>query len=129
MAAGSAAAVADYVSSTIEHRTAAAIAAATGVLGVAAGLTVTGILSLVARSPARDKTSVAIAVNAVTRTTGSAVGAAAAAAILTSAITIGPIPAESGFTDCFLMGAIASGAALLAAVRLPRRAPGGDHGA
>jgi hypothetical protein len=92
-------------------------------------LTVTGILSLVARSPALDKTSVAIAVNAVTRTTGSAVGAAAAAAILTSAIAIGPVPAESGFTDCFLMGAMASGAALLAAVLLPGRAPAGDQGA
>jgi MFS family permease len=129
MAAGSAAAVAGYVSLTIEHGTATAIAAATGVLGVAVGLTVTGILSLVARSPTLDKTSVAIAVNAVTRTTGSAVGAAAAAAILTSAIAIGPVPAESGFTGCFLMGAIASGAALLAAVLLPGRAPAGDHGA
>lgn len=43
-------------------------------------------------------------------------------AILTGALTIGPIPAESGFTDCFLMGAIASGSALLAAVPLPGRA-------
>jgi hypothetical protein len=86
------------------------------------------VLSSVGLRATRDKMPVT-AVNAVTRTTGSAVGAAAAAAILTSAIAIGPAPAESGFTDCFLMGAIASGAALLAAVLLPGRAPARDQGA
>ena len=126
MATGSAAAVAAYISLIAAHGTAAAIATATGVLGVAVGLTVTGILALVGRSATLDKTSVATAVNAVTRTTGTAVGAAAAAAILTSALTVGPVPAESGFTDCFLMGAIASGFALLASVLLPGRAAGRD---
>ena len=52
---------------------------------------------------------------------GSAVGAAASAAILTGAIATGPVPAESGFTDCFLMGAVASGAGVLASVLLPGR--------
>jgi predicted MFS family arabinose efflux permease len=122
MAAGSLAAIAGYVSLIAAHGTPGAIASATGALGVAVGLTVTGILALVGRSATLDKTSVATALNAVTRTTGTAVGAAAAAAILTGAMSAGPVPAESGFTDCFLMGAIASGFALAASVLLPGRA-------
>ena len=126
MAIGSAAAVAGYTALIAAHGTAVAIATATGAIGVAVGLTVTGILALVGRSATLDKTSVATAVNAVTRTTGTAVGAAAAAAVLTGALTVGPVPAESGFTDCFLMGAIASAFALLASVLLPGRAAGRD---
>ena len=121
MAAGSLAAVAGYVALAAAHGTAEAIALATGVLGIGLGFTVTGILTLVGRAATLDKTSVATAVNAVTRTTGSAVGSAAAAAIITGALTVGPLPAESGFTDCFTMGAIVSGVALLASVLLPGR--------
>jgi hypothetical protein len=123
---GSAVAIAGYTSLVVAHGTSAPIATATGLLGVAVGLTVTGILTLVGRSPSLDKTSVATAVNAVMRTTGTAVGSAAAAAIITGALAVGPvpIPAESGFEDCFLMGAIASGCALLASVLLPGRAAG-----
>lgn len=121
MAAGSVAATAGYRSLGVAHGTAAAIATGTGVLGIGIGLTVTGILCLVGRGATLDKTSVATAVNAVTRTTGSTVGSAAAAAIITGAVTIGPVPAESGFTDCFTMGVIASGCALLASVLLPGR--------
>jgi hypothetical protein len=69
-----------------------------------------------------DKTSIAVAINAIVRTTGTAVGAAASAAIITGAGLIGPFPAESGFNDAFLLGAIASGTALLASVLLPSRA-------
>jgi MFS family permease len=126
MASGSVAAVAGYLTLLAAHGSAAPIAIATGVLGVGLGLTVTGILALVGRAADIDKTSVAIAVNAVTRTTGSAVGTAAAAAIITGALTPRGIPAESGFTDCFLMGAIVSGCALLVSVFLPGRG-GGRH--
>jgi hypothetical protein len=121
MAAGSAAAIVGYLALLAEHAAPAAIATATGVLGVGVGLTVTAILSLIGRAADLDKTSAAVAVNAVTRTTGSAVGTAAAAAIITGALTPLGAPAESGFTDCFLMGAIVSGCALLASAFLPRR--------
>jgi MFS family permease len=122
MAAGSAAAVAGYAALVVAHGSGAAIAAATAALGTAVGLTLTGILSLVGRAAALDKTSVATAVNAVTRTTGLAVGATASAAILTGAVSAAGVPAESGFSDCFLMGALASGFALLASMLLPGRA-------
>jgi len=126
MAAGSVAGVAGYVSLIVAHGGEAEIAAATGVLGVSIGLTVTGILTIVARAASLDKTSIAVAINAIIRTTGTAVGAAASAAIITGAGLLGPFPAESGFTDACLFGAIASGAALLASILLPgpeREAP------
>jgi MFS family permease len=122
MGAGCTVAVAGYAALVVAHGSGAAIAAATGALGIAVGLTLTGILSLVGRAAALDKTSVATAVNAVTRTTGLAVGATASAAILTGAVSAAGVPAESGFSDCFLMGALASGFALLASVLLPGRA-------
>jgi MFS family permease len=122
MAAGSAVAVAGYAALVVAHGSGAEIAAAIGALGIALGLTLTGILSLVGRAAALDKTSVATAVNAVTRTTGLAVGATASAAMLTGAVSAAGVPAESGFSDCFLMGALASGFALLASVLLPGRA-------
>ena len=53
------------------------------------------------------------------RTSGVAIGTAATAAIITGAGLVGPLPAESGYTDAFVMGAIASGCALLAAALLP----------
>lgn len=120
MAAGALVAAAGYVALLVAHDSAGAIAAATGLLGVGVGLTVTGILSIVGRASVAEKTSAATAVNAVVRTTGTAVGSAAAAAIITGAL-VGPIPAESGFEDCFTMGAIASGVALLSSALLPGR--------
>jgi hypothetical protein len=96
------------------------IAAATGVLGIAVGLTITGLAAAVVPSAPIDETSVAAAVPNVVRTTGIAVAAAVSAAIITGAGLHGPVPAEAGFTRTFVAGAIAAGCALLAA-----RAPSG----
>jgi MFS family permease len=129
MATGAAAALAGYVSLGAAHGTAAQIAAATAALGVAVGLTITGIASVVVRRAAIDKTSVAAAVNGIIRTTGTAVGAAATAAIITGAGTAGPFPVEDAYTRSFVMGAIVSGIALLGAALLPgrpARAPAGS---
>jgi predicted MFS family arabinose efflux permease len=124
MAAGAVAALAAYVSLVVAHGSAAAIAGATGALGVAVGLTVTAIASVVVRGAGLDKTSVAVAVNAIVRTTGTAAGAATAA-VITASRAVGPVPAESGYTGSFAMGAIAAGCALLASALLPGRpAPG-----
>jgi MFS family permease len=125
MAAGALLAGAGYLALLVAHGSAAPIAAGTGVIGVGLGLTVTGILSIVGRASVAEKTSAATAVNAVVRTTGTAVGSAAAAAIITGAF-VGPLPlpAESGLEDCFTMGAIASGVALLSSALLPGRPRG-----
>ena len=121
VAVGCAVAVAAYGLLIAAHTTAAAIATATGALGVALGLTVTGIASVVVHSAPLDKTSVAAAVNGIVRTTGSAVGAAVTAAVITGAGLVGPMPAEAGFSRSFAVGAIASACALIASLLLPRR--------
>ena len=110
-----------YVSLAVAHESGGQIAAATGVLGIAVGLTITGIAAVVVPSAPIDKTSAAAAVPNVVRTTGIAVGAAVSAAIVTGAGLLGPVPAEAGFTRTFVAGAIAAGCALLAAALLPGR--------
>ena len=59
------------------------------------------------------------------RSIGGSVGAQIAAAILAgNAILGGRYPAESGFTDAFLMSAVAAVIALVATSMIPRPPPG-----
>jgi MFS family permease len=119
MAAGAAVGLVAYGSLILAHGSATQIAVATSAIGVAIGMTITGIASVVVHAAPMDKTSIAVAMNAIVRTTGLAVGTAATAAIITAAVTVGPLPAESGFTHAFALGAVASGCALLASALLP----------
>jgi MFS family permease len=121
MAIGAAAALAAYLLLIAAHDSAAPIATGAAGVGLAVGFCVTAIISVVARAAPLDKTSVAVAVHAVVRTSGIAIGTAATAAIITGAGLVGPLPAESGYTDAFVMGAIASGCALLTSALLPGR--------
>lgn len=121
MAVGSATALAAYLLLIAAHDSAAPIATGAAGVGLALGFTVTAIISVVARAAPLDKTSAAVAVHSVVRTSGIAVGTAATAAIITGAGLVGPLPAKSGYTDAFVMGAIASGCALLVSALLPGR--------
>lgn len=121
MAVGSTAALAAYLLLIAAHDSAGPIATGVAGIGLGIGFTVTAIISVVARAAPLDKASIAVAVHAVVRTSGVAIGTAATAAIITGAGLVGPVPAESGYTDAFVLGAIASGCALLAAALLPGR--------
>jgi MFS family permease len=121
MAVGSASALAAYLLLMAEHDAAAPIATGTAGLGLAVGFCVTAIISVVGRAAPLDNTSAAVAVHSVVRTSGIATGTAATAAIITGAGLVGPLPAESGYTDAFLLGAIASACALLASALLRGR--------
>ena len=85
------------------------------------GFTLTAIASIVVREASEDKTSIAAGVNGVLRQTGSAIAAAAAVAIITGSGTVGPFPAEVGYTRAFVVGAIACGVGVVAAALLPGR--------
>jgi MFS family permease len=121
LAAGALAALAAYLILIWEHGGATGIAIGLGALGVALGLAITGILATVVRAAPDAKTSAAASVQAVLRTTGSAVGAAAVAAIITGAGRIGPVPVEAGFTRALVMGAIVSACAVLVSALMPGR--------
>jgi predicted MFS family arabinose efflux permease len=121
MALGSAVGAGAYAYAVFAHDSARQIGLVTAGVGVTFGLTLTAIASVVVRTAGEDKTSIAAGVNSVVRTTGSAIAAAAAAALITGAGHVGPFPAESGFTRTFAMGAIACGFGVVVASLLPGR--------
>jgi MFS family permease len=121
MATGSAVGVAAYAFASLAHENAVQISLLTAGVGVTFGFTLTGIAAIVVRDASADKTSIAAGVNGVLRTTGSAIAAAAAVAIITGSGKIGPFPAEVGYTRAFVMGAIACGFGLVASALLPGR--------
>lgn len=121
VALGSVLGIAAFVSLTLAHSTAFALAAGSALLGLAWGFMLTGIYYVVIRSVSTDKTGVAIAVNVVIRNTAVAIGAQAAFAIVAAVELVDQFPAESGYTRAFVMGAAGAGVALLASALLPGR--------
>ena len=111
-----------YAALALWHDGVAEVAAANGLLGAGIGLSLAAIATLVVTSVEPSATSGSVGMNALIRTIGAALGAQMAAAIVTAAgLVEGLVPDESGFTDAFVLGAAASGAAVLAAMLLPSR--------
>ena len=109
-----------YASLALWHDGVAEVAAANGLLGAGIGLSIAGITTLVVTSVEPSATSGSVGINALIRTIGAALGAQMAAAIVTAAgLVQGLAPDESGFTGAFVLGAAASGVAVLAATLLP----------
>ena len=123
MAAGSAVGIVAYVAAVYAHGSAGEIVVLTSLIGVTFGVAFPAIASVVIRSPEQAATSIALGVNGVIRTTGTAIAAAAAAALITGAGLVGPFPAEAGYTRASAMGAIACACGLLASALLPGRRP------
>jgi hypothetical protein len=90
-------------------------------VGLAWGLILTGIASVVIRSAAPDSTSVAVAVTAVTRNTAVAIGAQVAFAIIAGADVAWTFPVESGYTWVFAMGGVGAALLMLTSTLMPDR--------
>ncbi len=121
VAVGSVLGISGYVSLALAHTTAFALATGSAVVGLAIGMIMTSIFAVVVQSAETDKTAIALAVNVIGRTTAVAIGAQVTFAIITQAGLVGPFPAESGYTQAFVMGAAGAGLALLASALLPGR--------
>jgi predicted MFS family arabinose efflux permease len=121
VASGSALGIAGYTSLALAHASPAALAIGSAALGLAWGLILTGIASVVVRSAAPDSTSVAVAVNAVTRNTAVAIGAQVAFAIIAGADVAGTFPAESGYTWVFGMGGVGAALLMVTSTLMPDR--------
>jgi MFS family permease len=119
VAAGAALGVAGYASLAVADASPATLAAGSAAVGLAWGFILTGIASVVVRSAPVRSTSVAVAVNAVTRNTAAAIGAQVAFAIIAAAETIGPFPVESAYTLVFTLGAGGAALLLLASASMP----------
>jgi MFS family permease len=89
-------------------------------LGIGLGFGLAAMATLVVQAVPQRQTGIATAVNMILRSVGGAIGAQAAAAILTGSAAAGGFPAESGYSAAFLMCAGAGVIAWLAAVAVPR---------
>jgi EmrB/QacA subfamily drug resistance transporter len=116
---GALAALAAYAWLAFEHSAPFHVYAASALLGIGVGCTLSAVANLVVESVAPDRTSVAVAVNNLMRTVGGAIGAQAAAAILAVDLGGGVVPAEAGFEAAFLVSAAAAAAALLLVATVP----------
>ena len=120
VASGAVAAAGAYGVLVLDHGSIAAVVAANTLLGFGIGLAFAALTNLVVRSVGEHRTSVFAATTAVSRSTGAALGAQVAAAIvITAGVVDTGFPAERGFTGAFVLGLIATLVALAATVAIP----------
>jgi predicted MFS family arabinose efflux permease/tetratricopeptide (TPR) repeat protein len=121
VAGGAALGIAGYTFLALTHPSPATLAIGSAAVGFAWGVILTGIASVVVRSAAPDSTSVAVAVNAVTRNTAVAIGAQVAFAIIAGADAARTFPVESAYTWVFAMGGLGAVLLLLTSALMPDR--------
>jgi MFS family permease len=96
------------------------IFAASALLGLGIGLAFAAMANLVVEAVPQESTGVASGINTIVRSVGAAIGAQAAAAILTASVSGGGPPAESGFVGAFLLSGAGALVALGATMLVPR---------
>ncbi len=96
------------------------VAISTAVFGLGLGLAYASMTSLIVQNVPREQTGAATGMNANIRTIGGSIGTALASSIITGHLQPTGLPAESGFTDTFLLLAAFSAAAVLLALAIPR---------
>jgi EmrB/QacA subfamily drug resistance transporter len=117
---GAVAAGAGYFWLAFLHDTKLDIYAGSTLLGLGIGLAFAAMANLVVEVVPQEQTGVASAINSIMRTIGGAVGAQAAAALVTAhTVAGGRFPAESGFTAAFFMSGAGAVVALLATAAIP----------
>jgi predicted MFS family arabinose efflux permease len=95
------------------------VAISTAVFGLGLGLAYASMTSLIVQSVPREQTGVATGMNANIRTIGGSIGTALSSSIITGHLQPTGLPAESGFTDTFLLLAAFSAVAVLLALAIP----------
>jgi EmrB/QacA subfamily drug resistance transporter len=95
------------------------VAISTAVFGLGLGLAYASMTSLIVQSVPREQTGVATGMNANIRTIGGSIGTALSSSIITGHLQSTGLPAESGFTDTFLLLAAFSAVAVLLALAIP----------
>jgi EmrB/QacA subfamily drug resistance transporter len=95
------------------------VALSTAVFGIGLGLAYASMTSLIVQNVPREQTGAATGMNANIRTIGGSIGTALASSIITGHIQPSGLPAESGFTDTFLLLAAFSAVAVLLALAIP----------
>jgi EmrB/QacA subfamily drug resistance transporter len=91
----------------------------TAIFGIGLGLAYASMTSLIVQNVPREQTGAATGMNANIRTIGGSIGTALASSIITGHLQTTGLPAESGFTDTFLLLAAFSAVAVLLALAIP----------
>ena len=88
--------------------------------GLGIGFAYASMANLVVESVPPEEVGVATGINTIMRTLGGALGAELVATLLTAKTIAGtPIPAEAAYTDAFVVAAVVSLLAMLAALAIP----------
>ena len=88
--------------------------------GLGIGFCYASMANLVVESVPPDNVTAATEINTIMRTLGGALGAELVATLLTAKTIAGtPVPAEAAYTDAFVVAAVASLLAMLAALAIP----------
>jgi len=121
---GAAFATASFAMLAIAHSEQWQIVVAVTLLGCGIGLSFASMANLIVEAVPQHQTGEATGMNTIMRTVGGAFGAQIAAAIVTDHIAAGSrYASESGFTEAFVIGAVAVTVALAAATLIPRPGP------
>jgi MFS family permease len=109
----------------VAHQQGWEIYVATTLLGAGLGLAFSAMSNLIVEAVPPAQTGIASGMNANIRTIGGSIGSGVMASIVTSGVVAGSLPAESGYVHGFLFLAVATGAAAVASLFIPRSHPGG----
>jgi EmrB/QacA subfamily drug resistance transporter len=103
----------------LAHHDKLAVAAAAGVFGIGLGLVYSAMVNLIVQSVPRHQTGAASGMNTNIRTIGASIGTAVVSSIVAAHPTAQGYPAESGFTESFLLLAAIAAAAVAVAFLVP----------
>ena len=121
---GTGSAAASFLFLSVAHSEQWQIVAAVFLLGFGIGMSFASMANLIVEAVPQHQTGEATGMNTIMRTVGGAFGAQIAAAIVTDHIAAGSrYASESGFTEAFVIGAVAVTVALAAATLIPRPGP------
>jgi EmrB/QacA subfamily drug resistance transporter len=110
------------LSLALAHDNRAVVSVTGAVFGIGLGLLYSSMINLIVQSVPRDQTGAASGMNTNIRTIGASIGTAVVSSVVTGHTTASGLPAESGYTEAFLLLAAASAAAFLVALLVPARA-------
>jgi EmrB/QacA subfamily drug resistance transporter len=94
---------------------------ASGILGLGIGFSFAAMANLIVEAVDQSQTGVATGINTIMRTIGGSLGGQIAASIVAGSVVASTgLPQESGFTEAFVMSAVAVALAIAAAAAIPR---------
>ncbi|MEV6350462.1 MFS transporter [Actinoplanes sp. NPDC051851] len=116
---GSALSTVATLSLALFHSEKWAVATAAGVFGIGLGVIYSSMVNLIVQSVPMHQTGAASGMNTNIRTIGASIGTALVSSVVTAHPGAHNLPAESGYTESFLLLAVASTAAFLVALLVP----------